>query len=138
MAQKQNEKASLLCVYKDCKTLQGEDGEYCDKHYKILEMVAVLKDAGFDTKDITELEAVERAFSILSQESLIDYDVYERGDTGSDYWLQAEYHSNKIGKTIIWDYDFQSDYSSLEELAELAYERGEEIKDFESKEFVIN
>ena len=33
MAQKQNEKDALLCTYGDCKELQTEDGEYCEKHF---------------------------------------------------------------------------------------------------------
>jgi hypothetical protein len=26
---------ALVCVHRGCKTLQGEDGEYCDAHYSI-------------------------------------------------------------------------------------------------------
>lgn len=33
MAQTQNEKDALLCVYGDCRELQPEDGEYCEEHY---------------------------------------------------------------------------------------------------------
>lgn len=32
MAQKQNSKEALRCTYKNCKTLQGEDGEFCEEH----------------------------------------------------------------------------------------------------------
>lgn len=33
MAQKQNEKEALLCTHGNCKALQVEDGEFCDKHF---------------------------------------------------------------------------------------------------------
>ena len=32
MAQKQNHKQALKCVFGSCKELQGADGEYCNKH----------------------------------------------------------------------------------------------------------
>ena len=33
MAQKQNPREALKCVYKDCQELQDGDGEYCPDHY---------------------------------------------------------------------------------------------------------
>lgn len=34
MAQTQNEKEALKCVFEDCEELQTADGEYCERHYQ--------------------------------------------------------------------------------------------------------
>lgn len=42
---------TLLCVYKDCKTPQGDGGEYCDKHYVALYGGHFCKEHGYIGKD---------------------------------------------------------------------------------------
>lgn len=66
----------------------------------------------------------------LESECLISYNIEYR-DNDSDNWLQSEYCS-KIGATIIFDYDCQSDFATIEELIEYLSNMEERIKTFES------
>ncbi len=55
------------------------------------------------------------------------------GTNSSDWWLQADYYSKKIGKTIIWDYDFLDSYENVEELISVITRTNKEVEDFENK-----
>jgi hypothetical protein len=99
-------------------------------------MVEVLLKNGFENNTVDVPEAVERAFKALEEENLINFSVSENGH-GGDYWLQADYYS-KIGKTIIYDYDFQGHYENLDALAQKALDTDLEIKEFELKVTLIN
>lgn len=67
----------------------------------------------------------------LNEEDLINYSIEER-NTDSDYWLQVEYYSEKLDKTIIYDYNYwqgETEEEAIDKLIELE----KEIKDFEDR-----
>ena len=100
-------------------------------------MVEVLLKDGFENSAVDTPQAVERAFSILEENGLIDFSVSDVQSNNGDWWLQADYYS-KIGKTIIYDYDFQGHYENLDALAQKALDTDLEIKEFELKVTLIN
>jgi hypothetical protein len=58
---------------------------------------------------------IENFFYELEQDGLIDFSVINR-EGNSDNWLQAEYYCNKLGYTVILDYDMQDSYSSIQSI----------------------
>lgn len=52
---------------------------------------------------------------------------------GGDYWLEIEYYSNKIQKSIIYDCSTQDFFSDLEEFANYIIEKNKEVEKFEEK-----
>jgi hypothetical protein len=87
------------------------------------------------TYPLEDRENIERVFYELEGDSKLEiaFSIYLRGDNSGDYWLQAEFYSNKIGKTIIWDYDFADFFENEKELIECILETQSRIKDFEAK-----
>lgn len=57
----------------------------------------------------------------------------------NDSNLQAIYYSNKLGKTIIWEYDFDfnEDGENIELMAESILKLGQEVEDFENSISII-
>ena len=70
----------------------------------------------------------------LENRKLISYCITQRSDE-SDTWLQCEYYSDNIGKTIIFDYDqvWNSDGETVELMADSVIALDNEVKSFESK-----
>ena len=50
-----------------------------------------------------------------------------------DYYISATYYSEKLEKTIIWDYDFNVQFETPEEMAEVLAGTEEAIQAFENK-----
>ncbi len=69
----------------------------------------------------------------LEIEGLINFSVEERTNENGDWWLQLEYYSNKLQKTIIFDYDFCEKYDTIDELAKDIIEYKNKIDILESK-----
>ena len=67
----------------------------------------------------------------MEEEEIINFSIHER-NTDGDYWLQVEYYSNKIGKTLIWDYNFWEGDTN-EEFIDILFNLQEEINKFETK-----
>lgn len=71
-------------------------------------------------------------FSELDNKIGLIFSVDTRCDrTETDYWLQCEYWSGKLTKTIIFDYDFQHRFKTKEELLNIILGTTKNIKKFE-------
>ena len=81
--------------------------------------------------DLTYDEQVERLFYELEQKLDLNFSVYLRSSV-NDGWLQCEYHSKKLGKTIIWNYEV-GNFDDFEEMADFIINTTKEIKVFERK-----
>lgn len=68
----------------------------------------------------------------LESENLISFR-YEYRECEADSWVQVEYYSNKIKKTIVWDYDVDYNFGNIEAFTKTLEEYEKEIKRFESK-----
>lgn len=73
--------------------------------------------------DIENLKGAPMLFSVYVRTSL----------NGTDTWLQAEYYSDKLCKTIIWDYDYPSKYDTADDLIEFIEATNDDIKAFENR-----
>ena len=73
----------------------------------------------------------------LNTESLIKFNIIYLNDTIGccDYWLQCDYYSKAIGKTIIFDYyvDYDSDGETIDLMAESIYQLDLDIINFEAR-----
>lgn len=70
----------------------------------------------------------------LENQSIISFGLHSRGsEDGTDYWTQAEYYSENIGKTIIFDYDYPDCFDSVEDYADMLAKTEADIQDFERK-----
>lgn len=79
-----------------------------------------------------DLEDIERLSYEL--EDILPFNLYVRGSNGgSDYWLQCEYYSDKIMKTIVWDYDYMSSFDGEQEFIDVLCNTAKEIEAFESR-----
>lgn len=81
-------------------------------------------------------EIIARITNDLANNDLISYEMIYRYDSDNgSAWLQCEYFSEKIGKTIIYEYneEWDEDGESLELMASSIIALDDEIKEFESK-----
>jgi len=90
---------------------------------------------GEETKyPLESLEDIEFAVSQLEQRKDLPFGVYVRGSSdGMDFWLQVEYWSKKLQKTIIWEYDWQSSFDNEDDLLEAVNRTLEEVLAFEKR-----
>jgi len=88
----------------------------------------------FDNEcDFTSDSDMDLLFCDIEQDGLMDFTVNGRGDFGgTDYWLQTEYYSKKLQKTIIWSHDTGS-FDDIEEVADFIINTTKEIRAFEKK-----
>jgi len=92
----------------------------------IIEKLPSIKIGGsLEEEDIFEITR------ILESEGIISF-IAEKRDDGSDYWLQAEYWSNKVNKTIIYDYDYPRCADNLDEAINHAIEIEKQIRKLEA------
>ena len=80
MAQKQNSKKALLCTHKNCRKLQTEDGEFCEKHYPKKEKEYHIE---VDIKFSQILYAKNKTEAIIALKQTF-YDEYNICDISSD------------------------------------------------------
>jgi len=81
-----------------------------DKQEKIAELCEAMKKINlelFNAENIDENLAICNITSELESQGLIDFDFCYR-ESESDGWLQCEFYSKKLNKTIIMDYDAPS------------------------------
>lgn len=83
-------------------------------------------------EDYHENRCIVRLAYELERKGLISFQITEQ-QTDSDAWLQVDYHSNRLGKTIIWQHDAQTEFEDIEELTEYFEGIESEIKAFESQ-----
>ena len=74
------------------------------------------------TLPIEGKEETEQMFYTLESDLKLPFSVHLLGNTSSDYWLQAEYYSEKIRKMIILDYDLYENYETVEKVQEQVQE----------------
>lgn len=74
---------------------------------------------------------VENLFYWIETEIGLDFALYQRSST-SDSWMQCEYYSHKLRKTVIWSYDV-GNFDDADEMADYIINTGAEIKAFEEK-----
>ncbi len=89
----------------------------------------------------SDMEDIVSAFSMGVAQCVVDLmiAIELRCDSGgTDYWLQAEYYSRKIGKTIIFDYDFQDYFENAEEFAGVLSRAEDEVREFEKRLSIKN
>ena len=72
-------------------------------------------------------------FYNLQSKWLVDFSVYFRKSETEVNWLQVEYYSNKLKKTIILDYDFNDTFEDVEEIMEEIKRINKEIEFIENK-----
>ena len=53
--------------------------------------------------------------------------------TEFDFWLQLEYYSRKLNKTIIFDYDFIDYFDGINDFVDIYLATHKTIKEFEKK-----
>jgi hypothetical protein len=72
--------------------------------------------------------------SSLNEAGIIDWNITALNDN-SAYWLQCDYYSKAIGKTIIFDYDvdYDSDGETIDLMAESIYQLDLDIINFEAR-----
>ena len=80
------------------------------------------------------IEAIESYFTIIEQKFDLYLTINGRSNlSGDDYWLQAEYYSPKMQKTVIWDYSYPRQFDSIEDFAETIIATEKAISEYESK-----
>lgn len=100
---------------------------------KILQTIIDLeKEKG--TYDLTSDTDTELLFYELEKELNLNlnFGLYQRNNTDMDYWLQTEYYSYNLGKTIIWSHD-AGNFDDANEVADYIITTTQEIKDFEAR-----
>ncbi len=102
------------------------------------EIKKVLKNQNvkFPLNDRGEIEKIFYYFD--TNEVMLNFIVSLVGNNSSDWWLQAEYWSEKIGKTIIWNTDFLDSYEDEKELIDNTIFTNNAIKEFENKLTKLN
>jgi len=87
-----------------------------------------------ETLPIEDNQEIENYTYKLEEDGLIDFSILERtSQSGDDYWLQAEYYSNKIEKVVIFDYSYSTSFENLDDFAQCLSDTDEQIKEFENK-----
>ena len=105
-----------------------------DKTYKAI--MKFFKDNPHLFKDVKEVkfENVTEISYELESKSIISFGLHSRSDgNGTDYWTQIEYASEAIGKTIIYNYDFDDCFENLKEFADNLASMEAYIQEFESR-----
>lgn len=82
-----------------------------------------IEDANLTLYTLLEKTELSNTFDIAGTSSFGD---------GGDSWLQCTYYSNKLGKTIIWDFDYTYQFESAEDMAERLLATYNEITAFET------
>lgn len=89
----------------------------------------ILKDKTIDWSYTEDLQTLSLE---LESRGEINFCLEEKSG-GSDYWLQAEYYSKKLKKTIVWDHSFQDSFEGVDEFAETVMRTSSEICEFEKR-----
>jgi hypothetical protein len=90
-------------------------------------------------KDIKEVDfdTVTNLAYEFEQVSLINFSIVSRtGTDDSEWWTECDYSSEKLNKTIIWDYDYNDNYNCVRDFLEQLATTEAEINQFE-RELII-
>lgn len=98
---------------------------------EILEAIKLIEKKNKVKYDLRSDEDTNQLFFELSQKIDIPFEIYARS-TEDDYWLQCEYYSRKLQKTIIWSHDV-GNFDDTKEVADYIIHITREVKEFESK-----
>ncbi len=92
------------------------------------------KETGKDEM-LSELDDINEMFYFgVKQNVELEVDIELRGSAlGDDIWLQAEYYSKTLQKTIVFDYDWASSFDTLDEFAKSIVETEFEVIAFEKR-----
>ena len=82
-------------------------------------------------KELDQNIAIANASQAIQNEGLIDFDFNYR-ECESACWLQCEFYSSKIKKTIIIDYDVAEEYDSIDDFIVTLLEYQEAVEKLEA------
>lgn len=98
---------------------------------KILDIIKKAEQKNGNKFDLNYDEQTDRLFHYLTQALDLELSVEMRdGVHAEEYWLQCEYYSRSLGKTIIWQYDV-GNFDDYDEVADYIIETEKEIAEFE-------
>lgn len=86
------------------------------------------------TLPLNDDETVERFFCEL--EGLKDINMLfsvRTMSSNNDYWLQADYYSDKLGKTIILSHDFDGYFEDATDIEEVIEKTNQEVREIEDR-----
>ncbi len=92
----------------------------------------IIEDKDWDMSWSDDYDDVIDLSEELERLGVINFSLVRR-NIDSDYWLQAEYYSRKIQKTIIWDYDYYSSFEGIDDFVENITITCNEIGKFEKR-----
>ena len=92
----------------------------------------VIKDNDWDMHWSDDYDDVIDLSEELERLGVTNFSLVRR-NADSDYWLQVEYYSRKIQKTIIWDYDYNSAFEGIDDFVENITTTCNEIGGFEKR-----
>jgi hypothetical protein len=95
---------------------------------RLKEIKKILNRKPFDGEDF---DTIKMIFHELERNGSITFQYMSRHDNESSDCTQIGYYSEKIAKTIIWDYEATDYFETVEELAEYAETTQYEIEQFE-------
>ena len=88
----------------------------------------------WEDANLSEMDTILHICADLELNFNIPFCVELRGSTdGGEYWLQVEYYSKKLKKTIIWNYDWETSFVDANELVDTLIETAKDIESFEKK-----
>lgn len=90
----------------------------------------VIKNDDLYFNDLEDIEA--SIHKIDKQFSLNWYVVIRSTPDESDFWLECDYYSKKIGKTIVFNTDFINSFNNIDDFVETILQYDTNIKNFEN------
>lgn len=118
----------------DCKVTDLKDSRVELKE-KIVKSIEGYKEMTGESINFCDREDIVKIFALgISQDLMLEMSLELRSDSfDSDYWLQVEYYSKKLEKTIIFDYDYEDNYTDVNSFAEAIVDTELKITAFENK-----
>lgn len=102
------------------------------------ELQEAIKDNEIEiTYPLDDRETIESVFHSIDEVVDLGFSVELTGNNSSDWWLQCTYYSQKLQKTIIWDYDFIDSFENEDELIDVIIQTNKAIEDFENRLLTI-
>lgn len=92
----------------------------------------IIKTLGYTNKNLTDLDYIQSITEELETQNIINFSFLIRhNQSQTDHWLQTEYYSKKLQKTIIFDYNPQDSFKDINELITTIELTQKEINKFE-------
>lgn len=100
---------------------------------KILEIIKKAEQENGEEFDLTSDTQTGILFNYIVQSLDLDICIGTRCDISSDdFWLQTEYYSKRLRRTIIWDYEV-GNFDDYDEVADYIIRKEKDIQEFEEK-----